>query len=255
MIVKLRSAQFTRLFLILLCQVVSPLASLAQSRDSIAEIMPFRPAIQVQLYNGVGVNYLGHLTASTRYRVGVDISIHYGESSGPGDVNVFTVNSYYTKRITSQKSETSSHYIGVSPLALFDIAAYSRAALYWGIGPSVSYQYTKTASTYNERTDYHSSGNSFYEANSSDDTSIRTVAFGSAALVGIRGNVVDGFGVTAEIECRAMYEITHSDGLRTTYEMTGSSTLPNVQEAHSSGKNTGWSLTLANVRAGIIFNL
>jgi hypothetical protein len=240
--------------LLLLGLEVRPSMSLAQSGDSLTEVTRTRSAIQIQFYNGVGVNLISGLNATTSYRVGVDVSLRYAESSGPGEGHLLTGSPFYTNTSTSQESESSTHEIAVTAFLLGKIVEYSSTTLYWGIGPSASYRYAKTTSTSNERTEY-SSPTDYHVLNSSDDHHTKTLAIGPAALLGVRGMIIGAVGLTAEVEFRAMYESIRDDGVSTSYEMVDTWTYPNIRESHSSGRSTGWSFTLANIRVGVIFGL
>jgi len=240
--------------LILLSPAIYPSISFCQTSDSIARFTSSSSAVQIQLFNGLGVNYVGGFNAATGFRVGVDVSLHYGESSGPVESKELWGNSFTTDTNTSVKSESSSHQISISTLLLYRIFDFSSATLYWGIGPTASYQYTKTTSTSNARTNYGSPSN-YHILNSSDDQHSRTTAIGPMVLLGIRGRIIGNFGITAEIEFRAMYKSIRDDGIISTYEMSESYTNPNVKETRMSGSYSGWSFTLANIRAGVTFGL
>jgi hypothetical protein len=240
--------------LIFVSPAICPSTLSCQTSDSVARFASSGSIVQIQLFNGFGANYIRNVNPTTGYRIGVDVSFHYGESSGPGETKLGQAGGFYVDKNTTRGSDSSSHEITVSALLLSRIIDYSSATLYWGIGPTASYQYTKSTSTSNARTNYNSPGD-YYISNSSDDQHSRTMAMGAMVLLGIRGRVIGTIGLTAEVEFRAMYEWIRDDGILSTYEMTDTWTNSNVQETHTSGSYKGWSITLASVRVGVTFEL
>ena len=226
-----------------------PARTFGQATDSVGMPTSFTSTIQIQLFNRLGVYFISGFNASTGYRLGMDMSIDYSESTGPEERKQQSGGSYYINNSISHESEVSSHSVEVSALGLRSIANESSVSFYSGGGIAARYQYSKTTATSNTKrqTTYDNSA-----PNSSETSNTKALVIGPMIMVGVRGRLVGIVGVTAEIECRAMYTWTSESGI-TSMEDLGSS--PYRNETHSSGSSEGWSFALASVRVGITLEL
>jgi opacity protein-like surface antigen len=226
-----------------------PARTFGQVTDSLGIPTSFASTIQIQLFNGLGVYFIGGFNASTGYRLGVDMSIDYSESTGPEERKQQSGSSYYINNSISHESEVSSHSFEISALALRNYATLSSVSFYSGGGITTKYQYSKNTATSNTttKTTYDNSG-----LNSSETSSTKALAIGPMIMVGVQGRLVGIVGVTAEIECRAMYTWTSVSGITSTENL---GTSPYRNETHSSGSSEGWSFALASVRVGITLAL
>ena len=228
----------------------------AQTEETTSPSIESSNAIQFQLIGGIGVYYIGGLNGQSHFRIGADILLNNADLSGSGDG--YSINTSGPPTSTSSSSYTrkpdESHHsfqINVSTLYLHTVAEYLHTSLYCGIGPSVSY----SSSLYENswlNTNTNSGGTYTYQ--NTNTTTSRARSVGPLALIGLRSQIINHVGLSAEIGLSAMYGWRSETYL---YNSSNTST-PNYTNTNTDGSSSntsGWLVAINSVRIGVIINL
>jgi hypothetical protein len=228
----------------------------AQTPDSISHSSTSSGAIQFQLIGGIGIYYIGDWSPVSRFRIGADVSLNHSNQSGGGlgysiDTEPLPSSSSSSNN-TSQPEETSNSYqISLSGLCLENFAEYKHTSIYCGIGPMVSYSWSRSTSNY-PRSNYGTYDTSKYIDN--NEYTNRASAIGPIAIFGVRSRLLDHVALSAEIGLSALYQWSmQSNSYTSTYssQTSPTSTFNNGNISHLKG----WVLSLNDIRIGLIIEL
>jgi hypothetical protein len=239
--------------LLTLAILIGPGKSFSQATDSTTSFT-FGNALQFQLIGGVGLDYIAGLSLSSCFRIGADLSLNHTDRSGSqssSEIYSYPPSSPSTDTISTSPDQTSNTYaITLSGLYIQKLAQYRNTILYFGAGPEVAYSWGRSSD--NEPGRRTSQGTIETQETSTESTN-KTTGIGPVAILGVGSRIVDQVSVTAEIGLSALYEWS-STSSATSYSYTQ----PSYQYSdtfNSSSHTTGWTISLANVRIGILVGL
>ncbi|HUI29159.1 MAG TPA: hypothetical protein VLX91_03000 [Candidatus Acidoferrales bacterium] len=241
-------------FLLTLTLLISPERSFSQAPDSTSASLTFGNALQFQLIGGVGLNYLGELNSSSYFRIGADLSLSHSNQSGSqsnSEVESYAPPSVNSDTIATNPDQTSNSYgITLSGLYVRKLAEYRNTILYLGAGPEVTYSWTKSSD--DEPGTRTSGGVSASEGTDNESTN-KTAGIGPVAVLGVGSKIIEQVSLTAEIGISALYE-WNSSSSGYIYSLDQPS-YQYTERSNSSSHITGWVISLANVRVGILIGL
>ncbi len=224
----------------------------SQSVDSSTTARPHSPALQFDLIRDFGVYYIGAWGSSTFFRIGVDLSYSNESSSGTTTTTSNSTTGSNYSDAGKPDNTTLSYAITVTGYWIQTLAEYGHSSLYVGAGPMVTYSRLKFA--------YSSSSNQTNTpfAYSTTESSVETTTgwgFGPAAVIGIRARIVEPVSVTAELNLSALHEWTTSSSTSTDLSIDSSNNTNTITVSTGSSDMKGWTITLDNIRIGIIVDL
>jgi len=243
------------IMMLLIFTVLNSQSGYAQSTDSLTHSPTSNRAIQFQLIGGIGVYYIGDWNPASHYRIGADVSLNHSKQTGS-----YVEYSMQTEPPpspttssggTSQPEQTSNSYqVSLSGLYLQTLADYKNTSIYFGVGPIVSYSWSRTTSKYP-----HTSTGTYDTTISVDNNEYTTKAsaIGPLAIIGLRSQLIDHVALTAEIGLSAVYQWTmQSNSYISTYGTpASSSTFSNGDVV----RLDGWAVSLNAIRIGLIVGL
>ena len=227
----------------------------SQTRDSSSASSASCGALQFQLIGGAGINYIGKLSRSSFFRIGADLSLNHVNQSG-NESSSFSYTSSSSpassdSTIESSNQTMNSYNVSLSALYVQELAEYKSAFLYCGVGPMLTYSWSK--STDNHPVVETSGGITTFYTNTSSSTG-KTSGIGPTAIIGVRSNLVNHVGVSAEIGFSAIYQWNTQSNLN-----ISRSTSPPWYSASENVSNVshmnGWNVSLSSVRIGVVFDL
>ena len=253
---KIISSQATHLAIMLLwCTMLNSQIATSQTTDSLSQGF-----LQFQLIGGLGIYYIGDWTTSSFFRIGADLSLNHTNQSGDSlQLSNYTTtppSSTSASSNTSQPGHTSNSYqITLSALHVQKLLVYKQTFTYCGIGPMVSYSWSRStndiptsyAQTYGTTT-YYTSGEYI-----SENTN-KISALGPFAMLGVRSLLINRVAVSAEIGFSALYQWTTQSNSSTTTS-TNPSGSSNTSDAGSISHLEGWNVSLYAIRIGLIIEV
>ena len=237
-------------FLIIFLNSAVDSKAISQTNDSLSTYQSSSAALQFQLIGGLGVYYLAECSSFGNLRIGADASFNHTGSSGSSQSNTTYLGGtpVYSSQSGSPDQSTTSYQVSLSGLYLHRLVAYEHATLYFGAGLVASISHNKYTNnlTSTSSTSYGAQSSSINEYVS------KTTTWGAGALgiVGIRTQVYQQISLCAEIGFSALHNWTSEITTSTTrqnepppFDFTNSTTTSDLK---------GWSLSLSNIRIGLI---
>ncbi len=230
----------------------------AQSADS-SQQSGF-PALQFQLFGGFGVNFLGQCGSSSFFRIGADVSLNLSNSSGTSGESYTSYSTSGTSS-TSQSPTTSgnpeyhstSYQITLTALYVRSIVSYAHTSLY--VGGGLAIQHSK--SWFSSSSSYATVDTTTLTTGSSENTdNSKSIGVGPVALCGVKTHLLTHLMVSAEVSLTAMHQWSWStSSFSYSSSAGGSSPSSSGYRSTSNSNDKAWTLSLSNIRIGVILEL
>lgn len=239
-------------------QVPAANSTNSQAADTLMHSSTSGGSIQFQLIGGIGVYYIGDWTASSFFRIGADLSFNHLNGSGDSleSSNYSSTSPYNTGASgnSSQPVHTSNAYrISLSALHVQKLLVYKQTFTYCGIGPLVSYSWSRSTNDIN--TTYATNQYYSIDGDITENTN-KISAVGPFVMLGIRSLLINRVSVSAEIGFSALYQWTTQTNSRTVTETyTNPSESSNTNNNGSISHLEGWDISLYAIRIGLIIEI
>lgn len=242
---------------LLLSVLLYPQRVYPQISDSLTNPSTSNGAIQFQLIGSIGIYYIGDWSPASHVRLGADVLFNHSDQSGSN--NGYSINTSTPPPSSSSSSNTSepdktsnSYQISLSALYLQKLAEYKHTSMYFGFGPMASYSWSRYTNKYKYSFTY--SYNNTTTSTNNDENTSKTLAIGPMAIIGIRSQLLDHVGLSAEIGLSAVYQwSTQSYSYSSTYD----SPYPNSSTSNQGSVShlKGWAISISAIRIGLIIDL
>ena len=223
-----------------------------QAIDSKPDSAISHDAIHFQLIGGLGVYYIGDWSPVGHIRIGADFSANHSDHNGDG-VQYAIYSSGNSSPSTRHPDQTSNSYkISLSGLYLQNLIEYRHTGLYCGVGPTVSYSWSRWTST----DKYIYSGSNQITNTYDNENTQKTVGVGPLAIFGLRSGLSEHVSLTAEITFSGVYEWN----TQTSSEISTTSTssiyyTPTVDKSGDVLHQKGLNFSISAIRIGLIIEL
>jgi hypothetical protein len=224
--------------------------STAQTPDSVVQI-PKRGSLQFQLVGGIGINYFAPIGSSSCIRLGVDVAFKHEHSDGSYDEQAVVFPSSVTISKGYPASEATSYDLTVSGLFIQTLSEFMSTSFYCGIGPSVSFSYSKAVSNVDDRAMLGASFNSV-KGTSEDKSTVR--GLGGLALLGARARLVENVSISAELCFSALHKWSNTSTYSETMYAFSEGNAYQISDSKSSS-GRGWSTTVSRIRVGLVIGI
>jgi hypothetical protein len=223
----------------------------SQTIDSSSAQSNSRGTLQIQSLGGWGIYYIGDLSQWSYFRVGADLSFNHSTQSGSLNsysLSTTSLSSLGSDTLSEQPDETANSYqIDLSALYIQKLAQYKSIFLYCGAGPMFTYSWGKATASF-PYTETSQGTSTTYQEN--DASSSKTTGIGPVAILGVRSQLVDRIGISAEIGLSAIYQWNSASDLYTT-TFSGPPTNTGTENQSESEHLKGWNISLSTVRIGV----
>ena len=244
-----------RAAMLLLSTVLSSQVILSQTTDTTSSTSC--GAVQFQLVGGLGVYFLGEYDKVCHYRIGVDLNYSHSDQSGDGSgYDIYSSSSSSSgSSLKSQPDQKSTSYqITLSGLFIQQLIEYKHALLYCGVGPMASYAWD-TRSNKSQLTQTNIPSLSTTSSTNVQGSSSKTSGIGPLAIVGVRSQLLEHVGLSAEIAVSAVYQWTTLSDLYSDSSVYSPSMSTNSTKEGSVAHTHGWPVGVSGIRVGLIMEL